>query len=499
MSKIENKYELVLNNERIFSFYKENPNINIETANIMLIDFMESIFNSMTNDLSANINSQILSFMQENKSQIENIRGSLFSINENVSKMNSDIANNMMIQFMTLKKDYIEDIRQIIGSSTLSSNEKISSLMDKNNSHLIDKTTLILNETIPKNQEQMTKQIQRNLKDFYLQIAEDTHKLSLSINGDKSLQSFIDNFETKYNSMMQTIQQPLYSFFTASEDRINKNIDTLKESSASSLSSQTKLFEELGEFLGKYKVSSNKGKYGEQNLCSILNALYGSAEVKDSHGIKASGDFIMKRLDKPTILFENKEYDRNIDKDEVAKFIRDIDTQNMNGVFISQYSGISFKHNYQIDIHKGNVLVYIQNCEYSMDKIKIAVDIIDSLSVKICELNIDETNNISKEMLDDINTEYQAFIAQKENMTMLLKDFQKRMTAQIDDLKLPVLDKYLEPKYAYVKTKTLLCDICNTFNALNKQSLSAHKRGCNKKNKKEPTAENTLVTAESSD
>jgi hypothetical protein len=64
---------------------------------------------------------------------------------------------------------------------------------------------------------------------------------------------------------------------------------------------------------------------------------------------------------------------------------------------------------------------------------------------------------------------------------------------------LPVLDKYLEPKYAYVKTKTLLCDICNTFNAPNKQSLSAHKRGCNKKNKKEPTAENTLVTAESSD
>ena len=205
--------------------------------------------------------------------------------------------------------------------------------MDKNNSHLIDKTSLILNDTLPKNQEQMSKIIQRNLKDFYLQIAEDTHKLSISITSDKSLQTFIDNFETKYNSMMQTIQQPLYSFFTASEDRINKNIDTLKESSASSLSSQTKVFEELGEFLGKYKVSSNKGKYGEQNLCSILNTLYGSAEVKDTTGTKASGDFIMKRIDKQNILFENKEYDRNIDKEEVAKFIRDIDTQNMNEVF----------------------------------------------------------------------------------------------------------------------------------------------------------------------
>jgi transposase len=189
----------------------------------------------------------------------------------------------------------------------------------------------------------------------------------------------------------------------------------------------------------------------------------------------------MRRLEKPPILFENKEYKANIDKDEIAKFIRDIDVQNVNGIFISQYSGIAFKQNYQIDVHKGNVLVYIQNCEYSLDKIRIAVDIIDSLAVKIKELNIDDTNNISKEMLDDINSEYQAFILQKENMIMMLKDFQKRMTSQIEDLKMPVLDKYLEPKYAYVKSNSFVCDLCNTFNTNNKQSLSAHKRGCKKK------------------
>lgn len=284
--------------------------------------------------------------------------------------------------------------------------------------------------------------------------------------------------------MMQTIQQPLYTFMTASEDRLTKNLDVLKENSNNTMFVQNKLFDELGDFLSRYKNSSSKGKFGENNLAAVLNGIYSNAEIINTANMKASGDFIMKRLDKPSILFENKEYDNNIPKDEIAKFIRDIDTQNMNGIFISQYSGIAFKQNFQIDLNKGNVLVYIQNCEYSTEKIKMAVDIIDTLSVKIQELNLeDENNSISKETLDDINEEYLAFINQKESMITFLKDFQKKMTTQIEDLKLPVLDKYLEPKYAYVKDRIFICDLCNNFTAGSKQSLSAHKRGCNKKNK----------------
>jgi hypothetical protein len=121
------------------------------------------------------------------------------------------------------------------------------------------------------------------------------------------------------------------------------------------------VFDELSEFLGKYKGSSNKGKFGENQLGSTLNSMFPNAEVVNTSGQKASGDFIMKRIERPSILFENKEYDYNIPKDEIAKFIRDIDTQDVNGIFISQNSGITFKQNFQIDIHKGNILVYIQN------------------------------------------------------------------------------------------------------------------------------------------
>jgi len=494
MSINANEYEIVIKNKRIWEFYNENKNIDIETANVMLIDFMENIFNEISSDVNANINSQLLSYMKESKLQMDYLKLNMNTMNENISKINSDITNTIMLQFVTLKKEYIEDVRQVINNSTLTTSEKISVIMDKNSSHLLDKTTLILNDILPKNQQQLCSQIQTNLKNLYSLISEDTNKLVKNINSDKSTNEFFVNFESKYNNMMQTIQQPLYSFFTASENRINQNIDVLKETATNSLSSQTKLQEDLGEFLSKYNVSSNKGKYGEQNLCNILNSLYQNAEIKDTTSIKSSGDFIMERPDKPTILFENKDYKQNINKEEIAKFIVDVDTQNTHGIFLSQYSGIAFKQNYQIDIHKGKVLVYVQNCEYSIDKIRIAVDIIDNLSIKLEDFYEDDENNtISKELLDNINDEYQKYIAQKENMLILLRDFQKRMLLQIEDIKFPELEKYLSHKFAYVKTACFVCDLCNNFNASNKQSLSAHKRGCAKKHKSVTTNENTSI------
>ena len=478
---MENEYEIIVNNKKIHTFYQDHPNIDFERVNLMLIDFLDTLFNNVTSDLDSNINSQLLSYMSNNKQDIDNIKHSMTSLKETMSKMNIDNINSINTQLSNIKKEYIDDVRDVICNNNIKTDEKLGILIEKNNSHLLDKTNILLNDIIPKNQERSNLQLYSNIKDFHSKMNEEITKMFNSSNNDKSIQTFLVNFDNKYTSMLQTIQQPLFSFFTASEDRITKNIDFIKETSMNTQTAQKPILDELSEFLGKYNMSSNKGKYGEHNLCSILTSMFPSAEIQDTTGIKASGDFIVRRLDKPAILFENKEYKANIDKDEIAKFIRDIDTQNINGIFISQYSGISFKQNYQIDIHKGNILVYLQNCEYSSDKIRIATDIIDSLSVKVQEMNIDDNNNISKEMLDDINDEYQSFILQKESLTTCLKDFQKKMNTQIESLKLPTLDKYLDTKYAYVKTRNFECDLCNSFIGSSKQSISAHKRGCKKK------------------
>ena len=479
-------YELTINNKRIFGFYKENAHINFEAACILMVDIFEKVFNKVIHDNTSSINAQILAFMTDNQRQMEQLRTNVSSIQENVSKMNSDIGNQIMIQFVNSKKEYIEDVKQIITNSSLTIHEKITSVVEKNNSYLIDKTSLILSENIPKNQEQTN----RYIKDMYQSFKQELDSLTVTLSGDKSNQEFISKFENKFAFMLQSIQQPIYSFLTASEERISRNITDLKDTTSSSSVSQSKMIDEVSDFLGKYKKSSNKGKFGEEKLYSVLKDMYPSSDLVNTAGKGYSGDFVMKRVNKPVIMFENKEYDNIVDKDEVSKFIRDIDIQNVNGIFLSQHSGIVFKDNYQIDIHKGNVLIYIQNCEYSDEKIRVAVDIIDSLSSKIEDLNIDEENSISQDVLDEINKEYQEFLSQKESSLLLLRDFQKKMVTQIESIKIPSLEKYLEPKYACSsKTKTT-CDLCNNFSAMNKQSMAAHKRSCVKKQK---PLENTVL------
>ena len=478
MTEENNNYTIAVTNKRISEFYNNNPNVDFENVNLLLIDFMESIFNNMTNDLNSNINYQLLSFMKDNQKKIENISNSLNTVNQSVT----NLTNNMVLQMNNMKKEYIDDFSQIINTNSLSSNEKISSLIDKSNSILVDKTTLILNDIIPKNQGTLQIQIKESLKELHNSITNDTYKLSENVNNKDAQTDFLNNIENKISNVIHNIQQPLYSTLSASEERLSTSINNLKETTLTTVSKQDKLFGELEGFLGKYKSSTHKGKFGEEQLSSLLNILYTNAEITNTTGIKAAGDFLVKRLDKPDIMIENKEYNCNIPKEEISKFIRDIEALNMSGIFISQHSGIAFKQNFQIDINNGNILIYIQNCNYDSDKVRLAFDIIDNLSNKLKDININDENiNISKDIIDGINDDYRSFIMNKETLHTILRDFNKKMNTQIDDLSMPNLDRYLEPKYAYVKDRVFKCELCNDFVGKNKQALSSHKRGCKKK------------------
>lgn len=493
MSKIQDE-KMYTENPKIVKFYKEHPNIDFEKSNLLLVEFLDRMFNNITDSLDSNINSQILSHLQSSKQEFNELKSSIEVMSNTLSKISIETVQNINAQLGQIKKDYVEEVKNMITTGNITTSDKISTFIDKSNSQLLDRTTLVLNETIPKTQDSLQNRIRESiehqLKELHQQLTVQTNDVLKNSSGEQQVQDFLDNFDAKYSNMLQTIQNPLFSYVSASEERITNNINTIKEMSSNSFSSQSVVQDELKQFLSKYNASSNKGKYGENNLFSVLTALFPSSEITDTTGMKASGDFILKRIDKPTILLENKDYSHNINKDEIAKFIRDVDSQNMNGIFISQYSGISFKNNYHIDVNKGNILVYIQHCEYSPDKIRIAIDIIDYLSSKVQELNLGKTNNIPKDVLDDINEEYQNFLTQKETMIMTLRDFQKKMTTQIDAIKLPSLDKYLVTKYAYVQNRNFGCNICKNFTGSSKQSLSAHQRGCRKKFL--PIVENTV-------
>ncbi len=426
--------KIIVKNKRLVSFYSENPSINFEAVNLLFLDLIEKLTLDMNSTMTSTINSQILSSVNELKQDNK-------SIHSNIKLLSSELNNSINSKFQDSKREYIEETKNIILNNFSQNNDFISNLLIQNTSQLVDKTTLLLNDIIPKSNETQYRQLESSMTVFQKSIEEDTKKLLNAVDKEDSLDKFYNVFETKSNNLLL---QPLYSFINATEERINKNVSSINDSN--SISSHEKIFTDLSDFLGKYRNSSYKGQFGENQLETVLNQLYPTGEILNTTGTPASCDFRVNRQNLPTILFETKNYDRNVTIDEVKKFIRDIDQQKCHGIFLSQHSGITSKQNYQIDIKGSNILVYVHNVDYCPNTIKIAADIIDSLSDKLSEIeDSNEIISIPQEVLDDINKEYATFIERKSKIIEYSKEFIKKLSTDVDDIKFPSLSKGQPP------------------------------------------------------
>ena len=168
---------------------------------------------------------------------------------------------------------------------------------------------------------------------------------------------------------------------------------------------------------------------------------------------------------------------------------------------LAQHFGITNKDNFEIEIHNGNVLVYLHKVEYDAEKIKAAVDIIDHFKSKLVDLEMigGDSANINKDVLDDINKEYQLFVSNKLSHIKTIKDFNQRLLSQIDEIKIPCLEHYLSKIYASSSSSEDICEFCN-YVAKNPRALTAHHRGCAQKKQfvpvpvAEPIVANTIVS-----
>lgn len=466
--------EIVIKNKRIIQFYSQNPHISIENINLLIIDFLEQINNGVNQHLLSGINSQILH-------NVEYMRTEIAHLSNNVIKMNNEITNNIIVKMLDIKKDYIEEYKNILYNNISLNNERLGLILQQNTNQMIDKTNILLNEIIPKNND--------NINHFKESLSENTNIVLESINKDESMKIFISEFDIKYSQLIQ----PLYSLINSSEERINREICNIKQN----LMSES-LLNELSNFFSKFKNSSYKGQIGENQLELLLNNLFPSGEILNNTSIRASCDFKINRSNFPSLLVETKQYDRNVTIDEVKKFIRDIEEQKCNGLFLSQNSGITSKQNFQIDMINNNIVIYVHNVQYDPSTIKMAVDVIDNLYQKLCCLdNFNQIDvSISEEILRDINREYSSFISKKLEFIEILKETNKKMLNHIEDIKFPSLSKFLSQKYGSIlndENGTILCNICNKFKASNNKSLAAHQRGCKKRfaNQQEQIVVNT--------
>jgi len=244
----------------------------------------------------------------------------------------------------------------------------------------------------------------------------------------------------------------------------------------------------LQEFLKRFENSSKKGKMSENALYNTLSELYPTAEINSVGQTKETGDIMLIRNNKPKILIENKEWTRPVVQSEVIKFIRDIEVQGCNGIFLSQNGTITTKDNFEVNIHDGNILVYIHEVNNDADKIKIGVDIIDTFSRTLKDVENDisqDMNTISKEITHYINVEYTNFVHNKTQAIKKTKESTQMIIKHIEEMNFPTLEKFLSTKFSSSSNK-FICEYCG-FSGKNQQSKSAHMRGCLEKKKVEAT------------
>jgi len=442
-------YSLLCENKKVWEFYEQHQNLDFETMNLLFVNILEELNKDITSSLSNNIASQLLTNIKNLQEQIE--------------KMNIDTQTNFKNKFSDFKKEYIEDMKMILSNNN---SEKIAPLIKEYNGTLLDKTQLLLNDVVPKNNELLLSQVKENIKNFHSSIQEDSKKLLSSTLNQQSLDNFIQTMENKFTNNQQMIQ----SIIQSSEQKLDTKI-TLNQHI------QTTLQKDVSDLLKKMENSSMKGKCSENILFNILQSLYTTAEIDVVGEQKETGDIMLKRKNKPTILIENKNWNKNVVQDEVKKFIRDVETQNCCGLFLSQNFGIANKDNFEINIHNGNILLYVHEVNNDAEKIKIAIDIIDNFKIKFDECcSNNDGYTIEKEILDEINKEYQLFATQKMLQIKTVKDFSTKMVKQLDDMQLPSLEHFLSTKYAFSCSK-FVCEFCE-YIAKNQSAMSAHKRGC---------------------
>jgi len=464
---------ITINDKSVIEFYKENPHINIVSINKVFISILKQLSTNLASSLDNATTSQILSIVSDMNSNITNLKGELY-------KMNTEIIK----KFYETKKEYIDDIKVVLSNSDLNNHEKIVSLFDKSNDSLLTKTTLLLKEVLPKSQDKNYLQIENCIKSFFTTIIEDTNKILKQTDNKESNNHIIENIESKFNLMVTNIQQPLINAIQTSEERTQRNMQQVSENIALQKQAQETLTGELNGFLNKYKTNSSiKGAVSENEMYFLLQKVLPSDDIKHCFSETASCDFKIIRYDdkRPTILVENKDYTASVNKDEVKKFERDLKTQNCHGIFVSQNSPITHKHNYQIDIINNIIHVYVHNANYNPDKIRIAIDIIDNLADRV-SLNNDSENqsemfSLSLKEIEDIREQYCIFANKKLEIVEMIKVITKQLSDKMEDIQLPYIKKF-DIGTREITTVGITCPMCNKFVAKSKASLGAHQKSC---------------------
>jgi len=445
-------------NPRIIDFYSKNPDVSFETVNTILVDLLENV-SPNTQCARTQLESAIL--LPEEKRKTAELNTFLEKIREALRNQIQYISEKYIIA----KTEYIRDFE--------SDNKNLT----QTNRSFLEKTRSLLFAIGKIRHANIAEKSQMMLKKFEQILSLNADAIVSKPEHSPATKDYLDNFESNATHMIQAIIQLLIDCAKTFEQRVKEMIETKQDNHSTAY---YKLIYDLNDLLHQIPLAETQS--ADESFQFILSQTFPTATI--ASGEESENNFVLLRSEKPSICIEtHKMHDRNINMGEAKQFCRFIEEQNMNGILISQHTGISDKPHFHIEINSNRIVVYLHKMEYSADKLQIAVDIIDTLTTKLTDFFFSAENkySIPKETLDDVNREYQHFIIQKETILTMIKDQHKRLLGQIDDMRFTSLDKFLSTRYSSCKKQGFVCDLCGIFTVGTLKGLAAHKRGCARK------------------
>ena len=228
---MENKYEMIINNEKVFEFYKKNSSLNFEQINLLCVGLFENILQDANTTLNNSITSQILTECLENTHKLNEMSNEISKINNNITKLNNEIV----IKFFDIKKDYIEEVKNIINingnekiekiNNQLKENScKIKELIEKGKMQLLDKTTLTNHSLVTEMTNNINKLNSTTTLDISTKIERFDDKINMLLQkiNTESLEKINSLINLSNGIVVDKINLMLNSIIPSNNDKINK-------------------------------------------------------------------------------------------------------------------------------------------------------------------------------------------------------------------------------------------------------------------------------------
>ena len=453
--------EYVLKSIKAIEFYNKNPHFDFNNMNEIFVDIITKLTSSMQTTITVN---EIKTLLYQINHKVEKVNENVTTNNTMVKMLNDNLNNN--------RNYYISSVKEIIEKNQ--ENNEVLKLIRETNEVLIEKTICSIIQQFPKLNENMTKEIKQIMDILKSEVVEETQRNFNEIQNKDSNLNVEKIIQDNYENINNKIHNTIFGFIQNQESSVmNKLNDTHK--------SFQNMEQNLNSFLEKQKNSTLKGKESEEKLELCLNQAFPYGEIVCQSGQPHCCDYLLRRQDKPDILFENKDYSNNVPHEEIKKFIRDVEYQKKHSILLSQHSGVTQKMNYQIDIHDGNIMIYIHYVNYDTTKIQVAVNLIDHLYKLLEKHDNNNELHISMDELSEINKEYLTFIGQKKSLIETTKKMHKDQLKALEDFEMPKLTLLLNSKFTNVEQLSYKCEICGVYSAKNKRALITHQNKCKKK------------------